>query len=377
MFGEGHDLIAVALKWRAADETVWRERAMVPLGNDRWTADLPLDRLGRYHFTIETWRDEFAIFHHELEAKHGAGLAVPLELEEGRRLIVKTLSGATGDAAARLKPIADQLEKADDATRLAVFLAPETAEAMAAADPRPFKLTHPPIPIDAERTAAGFASWYSIFPRSMSGDVTRHGTFDDVIGRLPAVRAMGFDVLYFTPIHPIGRTNRKGRNNTLTPGPDDPGSPYAIGSAEGGHSAIHPELGTFDDLKRLVVAAADHGLELAFDIAIQASPDHPWLKDHPDWFNWRPDGTIRYAENPPKKYEDIVNVEFYAEGRHAFALDGVARHDPTLGRAGRETVPRRQSAHQALSLLGMADRRRAPRTSRRRSSCRRLLPSRR
>ena len=148
----------------------------------------------------------------------------------------------------------------------------------------------------------------------MSGDVTRHGTFDDVIDRLPAVRAMGFDVLYFTPIHPIGRTNRKGRNNTLTPGPDDPGSPYAIGSAEGGHSAIHPELGTFDDLKRLVAAAADHGLELAFDIAIQASPDHPWLKDHPDWFNWRPDGTIRYAENPPKKYEDIVNVDFYQTG---------------------------------------------------------------
>ena len=314
VFGEGHDLIAVALKWRAADEDAWRERRMVPLGNDRWTADLPLDRLGRYHFTIETWRDEFAIFHHELEAKHDAGLAVPLELEEGRRLLVKTLVAARGDAAARLKPIAAQLDKADDATRLAILMAPDTAEAMAAADPRPFLLTLPPIPIDAERTAAGFASWYSIFPRSTSGDANRHGTFDDVIRRLPAVRAMGFDVLYFTPIHPIGRTNRKGRNNSLTAGPDDPGSPYAIGSVEGGHSAIHSELGTFEDLRRLVTAAAEHGLELAFDIAIQASPDHPWLKDHPDWFNWRPDGTIRYAENPPKKYEDIVNVDFYQAG---------------------------------------------------------------
>ena len=314
VFGEGHDLIAVALKWRAADEESWRERRMVPLGNDRWTADLPLDRLGRHYYTIETWRDEFAIFHHELEAKHAAGLAVPLELEEGRRLVVKTLAGARGDAAARLKPIADRLEKADDAVRLAVFLAPETAAAMEAADPRPFRMTGPEIPIDAERTAAGFASWYSIFPRSMSRDPNRHGTFDDVIRRLPAVRAMGFDVLYLTPIHPIGRTNRKGRNNSLTAGPDDPGSPYAIGSAEGGHSAIHPELGTFDDLRRLVAAAAAQGLELALDIAIQASPDHPWLKDHPDWFNWRPDGTIRYAENPPKKYEDIVNVDFYQTG---------------------------------------------------------------
>ncbi len=313
-FAEGHDAIAVALLWRAADEETWRERRMVPLGNDRWAADLPLERLGRHHFTVEAWRDEFAIFHHELEAKHEAGLAVPLELEEGRRLVARTLEGASGEAAARLAPIAERLLRADDAGRLALLLAPETADAMAAADPRPFSLRHEPIPLDAERTGAGFASWYELFPRSQSGDPERHGTFDDVIGRLPAIRAMGFDVLYFPPIHPIGRTNRKGRNNSLTAGPDDPGSPYAIGSAEGGHDAIHPELGTFEDLRRLVAAAAEHGLELALDLAIQASPDHPWLKHHPDWFNWRPDGTIRYAENPPKKYEDIVNVDFYAEG---------------------------------------------------------------
>jgi starch synthase (maltosyl-transferring) len=170
------------------------------------------------------------------------------------------------------------------------------------------------FPIDAERTAAGFASWYELFPRSMSDDPDRHGTFDDVIRKLPYVRDMGFDVLYMTPIHPIGRTHRKGRNNTLTAAPNDPGSPYAIGSDDGGHDAIHPELGTFEDFRRLVAAAADHGLELALDIAVQASPDHPWLKEHPDWFDWRPDGSIKYAENPPKKYEDIVNVDFYAAG---------------------------------------------------------------
>jgi len=313
-FAEGHDAIAVALRWRAADEEAWRERRMVPLGNDRWTADLPLERLGRHYFTVEAWRDEFAIFHYELVKKHEAGLAVPLELEEGRGLVARTLEQASGEAASQLKSIAERLLHADDADRLAVLLAPETAEAMRAADPRPFRLRHAPIPVDAERTGAGFASWYELFPRSQSGDPHRHGTFDDVIARLPAIRAMGFDVIYFPPIHPIGRTNRKGRNNSLTAGPDDPGSPYAIGSEEGGHDAIHPELGSFEDLGRLVAAAAEHGLELALDFAIQASPDHPWLKDHPEWFNWRPDGTIRYAENPPKKYEDIVNVDFYTDG---------------------------------------------------------------
>ncbi len=313
-FGEGHDAIAVALLWRAADEEGWRERRMRPLGNDRWTADLPLDRLGRHEFTVEAWRDEFAILLYEIGKKHEAGLVLTLELEEGRRLVAHVLKGATGEAAVRLKPIADRLALADDAGRLAILTAPETAEVMAMADPRPFRLRHDPLPIDAERSAAGFASWYQLFPRSQSGDAHRHGTFDDVIARLPAVRAMGFDVLYFPPIHPIGRKNRKGRNNSLTTGPDDPGSPYAIGSAEGGHDAIHPELGTFDDFDRLVEAAGEHGLELALDLAIQASPDHPWLTEHPDWFTWRPDGTIRYAENPPKKYEDIVNVDFYAEG---------------------------------------------------------------
>jgi starch synthase (maltosyl-transferring) len=150
-------------------------------------------------------------------------------------------------------------------------------------------------------------------PRSASGDPHRHGTFDDVIARLGYVRDLGFDVLYFPPIHPIGTTNRKGRNNMLITGPDDPGSPYAIGSGEGGHDAIHPALGTFDDFDRLVAAAHGHGLEIAIDFAINCSPDHPWIKEHPEWFDWRPDGTIRYAENPPKKYEDIVNVHFYRE----------------------------------------------------------------
>jgi starch synthase (maltosyl-transferring) len=314
-YGEGHDPIAVALKWRAADEEDWHEKRMRPIGNDRWEAELPLDRVGRYLYTIEAWRDEFTIFRSELVKKHEAGLSVPLELEEGRRLVLRVLDEASGDAARPLKFLADRLSQADQAGRLAILLSPETAQAMAAADPRSFRLClEVPIPVESERKAAGFGSWYEMFPRSQSGDSSRHGTFDDVVRRLPAVREMGFDVVYFPPIHPIGETNRKGRNNNLKADPGDPGSPYAIGSKEGGHDAIHPELGTFDDFQRLIAEASKLGLEVALDFAIQVSPDHPWLKQHPEWFDWRPDGSIKYAENPPKKYEDIVNVDFYTEG---------------------------------------------------------------
>ena len=193
---------------------------------------------------------------------------------------------------------------------MSLLLAAETAAAMAAADPREHCSRSPVYPLDVERPLAQFASWYELFPRSETDDPNRHGTFRDVHKRLPAIRDMGFDVLYFPPIHPIGRQHRKGPNNSLQAGPNDPGSPYAIGSEEGGHDAIHPQLGTLDDFRELVAAAREHGLEIALDFAIQCSQDHPWLKEHPGWFSWRPDGTIKYAENPPKKYQDIVNVDF-------------------------------------------------------------------
>ncbi|WP_075216207.1 maltotransferase domain-containing protein [Mongoliimonas terrestris] len=316
LIGDGHDKLAAALLWRTADEEAWREVRMKPLGNDRWGADLPLERLGRHEFTVEAWRDAFATFHNELSKKHAAGIAVGLELEEGRRLVARTHQETEdGPLKSRLGTLLGRVTDGPDSERIAAFLSAETVALMGEADRKPFRVHHePPLPLDAERTGAGFAAWYELFPRSQSGDPNRHGTLDDVIAQLPRVRDMGFDVLYFPPIHPIGRTNRKGRNNTLKAGPNDPGSPYAIGSEAGGHDALHPELGTLDDFRRLVAAAADHGLELALDFAIQCSPDHPWLKEHPDWFDWRPDGTIRYAENPPKKYEDIVNVDFYADG---------------------------------------------------------------
>jgi starch synthase (maltosyl-transferring) len=308
---DGHSMLAAAVQWRPAGGASCEEVRMTPLGNDRYRAAFPLGRLGSFQFTVIAWEDRYAAFRDELTKKHEAGLDVTLELEEGRLLLAEIAAEADQPG---LADIAERLVQADSETRRALLLSADVERAVRATDPRPFLARSPEIRVDAERRAASFASWYELFPRSQSGDATRHGTFDDVIARLPAIAAMGFDVLYFPPIHPIGRTHRKGRNNALQAGPDDPGSPYAIGSAEGGHDALHPELGTISDFRRLVRAAAGHGLEIALDFAIQCSPDHPWLREHPEWFDWRPDGTIRYAENPPKKYEDIVNVDFYAEG---------------------------------------------------------------
>ncbi|MBV9782955.1 MAG: alpha-1,4-glucan--maltose-1-phosphate maltosyltransferase [Acidisphaera sp.] len=321
---EGHDQLGVVLMWRTAEADCeasdgkageWHEVRMLPLGNDRWTASFPLLRLGMHEFTIEAWRDAFASFRDELSKKHAAGVNIKLELVEGRELIADIARHAAPKLKPGLDTLLEALSEESEEARRTTLLAPETAALLAEADPRPFALrVEPPFPLEAERTAARFASWYEIFPRSMSDDPHRHGTFEDVIRHLPRIRDMGFDVLYFPPIHPIGRTNRKGRNNSLTPAPDDPGSPYAIGNAEGGHDALHPELGTIEDFRRLRQTASRHGLELALDFAIQCSPDHPWLRQHKEWFDWRPDGSLRYAENPPKKYEDIVNVDFYAPG---------------------------------------------------------------
>ncbi|NPT35102.1 maltotransferase domain-containing protein [Paraburkholderia xenovorans] len=319
IFAEGHDKIAAAVIWRAADETAWHEVPMTPAepaGLDIWKARIPLERLGRHEFTVIAWRDDFASLVEHIQKKLKAGQTVELELDEAAHLFALVLAEvetSEGAVTAPLEHIVKEFTKADAETKLALLLAPTTARAMTAARHRPFLSRDPVIyKIDADRTAARFASWYEIFPRSMSDDESRHGTFADVTKKLPRIRDMGFDVLYFPPIHPIGVANRKGRNNTLNAQPGDVGSPYAIGGAEGGHTAVHPQLGTLDDFKAMLAAAHEHGLEIALDFAVQCSPDHPWLKEHPTWFAWRPDGTLRYAENPPKKYQDIVNPDFYA-----------------------------------------------------------------
>lgn len=312
VFTDGHDKLAVLLRWHKVGDGQWHSTPMRDLGNDSWQAEITFDEVARHSFMIEAWRDDFASYRYELEKKYGAGVNIDLELEEGRLHLAHAIGRSEGELRDRLQAIHDRLEGLDQDHRVALLLEPATAQAMREADNRPFLSRSPEYPVEVERKLAEFASWYELFPRSITDDPNRHGTFNDVHSRLPMIRDMGFDVLYFTPIHPIGRAHRKGRNNSLEAGPDDVGSPYAIGSPEGGHEAIHPQLGTREDFRHLVKAAAEHGLEIALDFAIQCSQDHPWLKQHPGWFSWRPDGTIRYAENPPKKYQDIVNVDFYA-----------------------------------------------------------------
>ncbi|MGK2911613.1 MAG: alpha-1,4-glucan--maltose-1-phosphate maltosyltransferase [Sphingobium sp.] len=312
LFADGHEQLAAELFWKAADEDEWQHTRMAQLPNDLWEAAFPLQRLGRHEYFVEGWLDRFGGFRRDFAKKLDAKVAQPVDFAEGRALIDSALLEAQGDVRDQLSAICRQLDATGpDGSAATLLLSLELSDLMDAQDERPHRIRSTPQSVDAERLAARFSSWYEIFPRSQTDDPRRHGTFADVVSRLPAIRAMGFDTLYFPPIHPIGRTNRKGPNNSLTAGPDDPGSPYAIGAAEGGHDAIHPELGSFDDFAKLIDAAHAHGLEIALDFAIQCSPDHPWLREHPGWFAWRPDGSMKYAENPPKKYQDIVNVDFY------------------------------------------------------------------
>jgi starch synthase (maltosyl-transferring) len=312
VYADGHDKLAVVLRWRAQGSDQWYSTNMLHLGNDSWQAQFSVTDVGRHVYSIEAWIDQFASYRYELEKKFAAGVPIDLELEEGRRHLLRAAEHSEDALRRQLLRLHDELKGHDQASQVAVLLQRDTAALMSLADYRAYLGRSHEFPVEVERERAQFASWYELFPRSITDDPARHGTFKDVHQRLPMIRDMGFDVLYFPPIHPIGRSFRKGRNNALVAAPDDPGSPYAIGSAEGGHEAIHSQLGSREDFRALVAAAADHGLEIALDFAIQCSQDHPWLKEHPGWFSWRPDGSIRYAENPPKKYQDIVNVDFYA-----------------------------------------------------------------
>ncbi|HEY5047743.1 MAG TPA: alpha-1,4-glucan--maltose-1-phosphate maltosyltransferase [Rhizomicrobium sp.] len=314
VFTDGHETLGVELLWRSANQRDWSRSPMRIVNNDRWRATIHPERIGRYELTVEAWIDSYGTLARDIELKRAAGADVANEITEARRVLDRAHKLVTGGEG---KVIASALKWLSDASTdesADILLTRDLREVMYEAGGREFVCRRKPaISLDVERPQALFAAWYELFPRSTAATSDRHGTLTDVIGRLPGLQQMGFDVLYLTPIHPIGSTNRKGRNNLLDAAPDDVGSPYAIGNKDGGHDAIHSALGTIEDFRQLRDAAAEHGLELALDFAIQCSPDHPWLKDHPEWFNWRPDGSIRFAENPPKKYEDIVNVDFYAK----------------------------------------------------------------
>jgi starch synthase (maltosyl-transferring) len=280
---------------------------MVHTENDRWTASFVPSAPGSYVFAIEAWTDLFATWRRDYMLKRDAGFDVSLEIREGRDLLARAKLDDPA-AAERIVSAAEEVARTGDATTL---VSAELADAMWTIEPRSDLAWSELFPVTVDRPRARAGAWYEMFPRSQSPVPGRHGTFDDCIARLPDIAKMGFDVLYFPPIHPIGEINRKGRNNAPQAAPGDPGSPYAIGSAQGGHDAIHPELGTLADFRRLVDACHAHEMEIALDFAVQCAPDHPWLSGHPNWFSRRPDGSIRYAENPPKKYEDIVNPNLY------------------------------------------------------------------
>jgi starch synthase (maltosyl-transferring) len=313
VFRDGHEVIAAELLWRRERESKWRRVAMRPHDNDRWVARFVPPEPGRYAYAIEAWTDTFATWRRDFLLKQKAGQPLDLEAREGRELL-DNLSPRGKPAHSAIAAARERFDTAGDPEAL---LSDELAVAVAEAQARPDLTRSLVLPLIVDRPAARAGAWYEMVPRSQGRIPGRHGTFDDCIARLPEIAALGFDVVYLTPIHPIGRTNRKGRNNALQAAPDDPGSPYAIGSAEGGHDAVHPQLGTLADFRRFAAACREHGMEVALDFAVQCSPDHPWLKQHPEWFRRRPDGSMRYAENPPKKYEDIVNPDFSCTDRAA------------------------------------------------------------
>jgi starch synthase (maltosyl-transferring) len=312
VFKEGHDVLAVFLKYRRADEAGWREVPMRFVDNDRWAGTFTVDDNARYLYTIEALSDPFRSWLADLGKRVAAGQDVQSELLEGVALVQAALDGAAGADIPALRGWVERLGQASQ--RDAVAAASD--EALAVLMDRYLDRTDATgaereYEVVADRERARFASWYEFFPRS--GVAGRHGTFRDAERQLERAAAMGFDVVYLPPIHPIGRTHRKGRNNTLTAGPGDHGSPWAIGASEGGHDAVHPDLGTLADFDRFVARARALGLEVALDFAIQCSPDHPWVREHPEWFFHRPDGSIKYAENPPKKYQDVYPVNFYGD----------------------------------------------------------------
>ncbi len=311
---DGHDVLAGVLRYRnlraGTPEAKWQETALEPLGNDLWRASFAAGEVGTAEYTVEAWVDHFASWRKGLAAKVSAGQDVSSELLEGAGL----LRDAAGRAADGdwLRHRADLLAgDASAADRISAALDPNLAARASAAADRRMATCYDRVLrvlIDRERGRAG--AWYEMFPRSAGTDPGRSATFREAEGRLPAIAAMGFDVLYLPPIHPIGRTFRKGPNNSLQAGPGDPGSPWAIGSEEGGHMSVAPELGTLEDFDHFLAAARAVHLEIALDLAYQCSPDHPYVREHPEWFRHRPDGTIKYAENPPKKYQDIYPFDF-------------------------------------------------------------------
>ena len=312
IFSDGHDEVVAMLLFRRQGEQQWQETVMQRLDNDRWQGSFILGEPGVYQYTLMGWVDHFRSWQMDLQKRSQAGQDVAVDIEIGVGLIERAAKEATGADAAKLNLVASALIKeASLPQAVTLALDHELADLISTCCARGLATWYSKeLSVRVDRQKALFSSWYELFPRSLGGASGSHGTLRDCIALLPEISEMGFDVLYLAPIHPIGASKRKGKGNAEKAEPEDPGSPWAIGSAAGGHKAVHPELGSIEDFRRLVREAGSRGIDIALDIAFQCSPDHPYLKEHPEWFLWRPDGTVQYAENPPKKYQDIVPFHF-------------------------------------------------------------------
>jgi starch synthase (maltosyl-transferring) len=313
VFADGHDTVLCRVLYRRAGDAAYATAPMEPVSNDRFTGTFTPARVGRWEYTIEGWVDRFETWRRDLRKRKAAGQDLAIELIRGERLVQEAAARATGEEARWLAQWATRIADTalDQEQRCAAAL-DAALSALVRQHPDLELLTrHEPwLQLIVDRERARYSTWYELFPRSSAREAGMHGTLRDAAARLPAIAAMGFDVLYLPPIHPIGETGRKGANNATQARPGEPGSPWAIGSRDGGHDTVHPQLGTPQDVRFLIAEAAHNGIELAIDVAFQCSPDHPYVAEHPDWFQQRPDGTIQYAENPPKKYQDIYPFDF-------------------------------------------------------------------
>jgi len=316
IFADGHDVLSAALLYRKEGNNSWIEVPMESLVNDRWRGSFVVSDLGRYQYTLIGWVNRFKSWQQKLAKKVEADQDVSVDFVEGAQLVEEASERATKGEARMMREWAESLRstKVSVSAKAKLVLGKKVTAVMSKYLDRRYAVTYPKelvVVVDRERSR--FSTWYEMFPRSCTSESGQHGTFKDCEERLAYISAMGFDVLYFPPIHPIGYTSRKGKNNTPEAKADDPGTPWAIGSQEGGHKAVHPQLGTLEEFRRFVSKSQEYGIEVALDLAFQCSPDHPYVKEHPEWFRWRHDGTVQYAENPPKKYQDIYPLEFETE----------------------------------------------------------------
>ena len=322
VFTDGHDQVAAVLMYRHDSGTEWHKIPLKPIGNDRFRAEFTVQQLGSYQYSVSAWVDHLESWRRGILKKYEARQDIHVDLKTGALLAESMAERAQGIDAQRLREWAAAIidTRRDMEARIALTQAESIRELeYRYPDPDIVLNWDSPLEVSVDRERARFSTWYELFPRSAATEPGKHGTFKDVEKLLPYVASMGFDVLYMPPIHPIGTTERKGPNNNPKASPGDLGSPWAIGGAEGGHKAIHPELGTLDDFKRLIANAGEHGIEIALDIAFQTTPDHPYVREHPEWFLKRPDGTIQYAENPPKRYQDIYPFYFESQAGQALA----------------------------------------------------------